>query len=202
VERLAPGASVIAHHPGIDLQRYEPAARRPRERPRVLFVGGRFAHKGGPELLAALSDKLGAEVDLDLVTPAKLPERPGLSVHSLKPADPGLLDLHQQADVLCLPSHGDAVPWAVLEAMACGTPVLASRVGGIPDLLDGGRAGMLVDHGDERQLGEALSRLLGDDDLRRELAGRARERCEERYDARRQVPLLIERMRDLHAAPA
>jgi alpha-maltose-1-phosphate synthase len=202
VERLAPGANVIAHHPGIDLNRYKPAARRPRERPRVLFVGGRFGHKGGPELLAALSDKLGSEVDLDLVTPAELPQLEGVRVHRLGPADPQLLDLHQQADVLCLPSHGDAVPWAVLEAMACGTPVLASNVGAIPDLLDEGRAGILVDPGDERQLGEGLTRLLGDVELRRELSGRARERCEERYDARRQVPLLIERMRSLSIAPA
>jgi glycosyltransferase involved in cell wall biosynthesis len=199
VERLAPGASVIAHHPGIDLHRYKPAVRRPRERPRVLFIGGRFEHKGGPELLAALAGKLGTEVDLDLVTPAQLPDLPGVSVHRLGPSDPQLLDLHQQADVLCLPSHGDAVPWAVLEAMACGTPVLASNVGAIPDLLDEGRAGILVDPGDGRRLGEALARLLGDADLRRELAGRGRERCEERYDARRQVPLLIERMRELRA---
>jgi glycosyltransferase involved in cell wall biosynthesis len=200
VERLAPGANVIAHHPGIDLHRYKPAVRRPRERLRVLFVGGRFAHKGGPELLAALADRLGIEVDLDLVTPAQLPELDGVRVHRLGPSDPQLLDLHQQADLLCLPSNGDAVPWAVLEAMACGTPVLASNVGAIPDLLDGGRAGILVDPGDERQLGEALARLLGGADLRRELAGRGRERCEERYDARRQVPLLIERMRELCAA--
>jgi glycosyltransferase involved in cell wall biosynthesis len=202
VERLAPRANVIAHHPGIDLDRYKPAVRRPRERPRVLFVGGRFAHKGGHELLAALADGLGTDVDLDLVTPAQLPELPGVRVHRLGPADPRLLDLHQQADVLCLPSHGDAVPWAILEAMACGTPVLASNVGGIPDLLDEGRAGILVDPGEARLLGEALTRLLGDAELRREMAGRARERCEERYDARRQVPLLIERMRELSAASA
>jgi glycosyltransferase involved in cell wall biosynthesis len=202
VERLAPAAEVIEHHPGLDLDRYRPAARRPRERPRVLFVGGRFVQKGGPELLAALSDTLATEVELDLVTPAPLPELRGVRVHTLGPDDPRLLDLQQQADVLCLPSHADAAPWALLEAMACGTPVVASRVGGIPDLLDGGRAGILVDRGHERQLGDALARLLGDVELRRELAGRARERCERCYDARHQVPLLVERMRGLLAPSA
>jgi glycosyltransferase involved in cell wall biosynthesis len=122
-------------------------------------------------------------------------------MHTLGPDDPPLLDLQQQADVLCLPTHADAAPWALLEAMACGTPVLATRVGGIADLLDGGRAGILVDDGHERQLGEALARLLSDVELRRELAGRARERCEQRYDASRQVPLLVERLRGL-CAPA
>ncbi|MGO9488286.1 MAG: glycosyltransferase family 4 protein [Solirubrobacteraceae bacterium] len=201
VERLAPSAQVIEHHPGIDLDRYRPAPRRSRERLRVLFVGGRFAQKGGPELLAALSDRLGREeVDLDLVTPARLPELRGVRVHRLRPGDPLVLDLQQQADLLCLPSHGDAVPWAVLEAMACGTPVLASRVGGIPDLLGDGSAGMLVEPRDDRQLGEALARLLGDAELRRQLAGRARERCEQRYDVRRQVPLLVARLRELCGA--
>ncbi len=192
VERTAPAARVVEHHPGIDLDRYRPAPRRPRERARVLFVGGRFAEKGGDDLLGALEDRLGVDVELDLVTPAQIPERAGVRVHRLEPSDPLLLDLQQQADLLCLPTYGDAVPWAVLEAMACGTAVLSTRVGGIPDLLDHGRAGALVDCGDRRGLSEALTALLGDRETRRALGAAARERCEERYDARRQVPLLID----------
>ena len=197
VEHLAPRANVLEHHPGIDLDRYRPATRRPRERPRVLFVGGRFAAKGGDDLLAALGELLGSQVDLDLVTPEPVPERPGVRVHRLGPSDPLLLDLQQQADLMCLPTLADAVPWAVLEAMACGTPVLSTRIGGIPDLLDDGRAGAIVAAGDLRALGEALRRLLGDAQARVALAERARERCEQRYDARRQVPRLIELLREL-----
>ena len=197
VERLAPRANVLEHHPGIDLDRYRPAVRRPRERPRVLFVGGRFAAKGGDDLLAALGEPLGSRVDLDLVTPEPVPERPGVRVHRLGPSDPLLLDLQQQADLMCLPTLADAVPWAVLEAMACGTPVLSTRIGGIPDLLDDGRAGMIVQAGDARALGEGLRRLLGDAQARASLAERARERCEQRYDARRQLPRLIEHLREI-----
>lgn len=69
IERSAPGARVVEHHPGIDLDRYRPAPRRPRERPRVLFVGGRFVAKGGADLLDALGDRLGESVEVDLVTP-------------------------------------------------------------------------------------------------------------------------------------
>ncbi len=194
VERAAPGARVIELHPGLDLEHYGPAVREPRERLRVLFIGGRFAEKGGPELVAAIGDRLGRQVELDVVTPVEVPARPGLRTHRLGPTDPQLLELLQQADVFCLPTHGDAVPWAVLEAMACGTPVLATRIGAIPDMLDDGRAGMLVEHGEKRQLGEALSRLLSDGALRTELAARSRERCEQRYDARRQVPQLLDRI--------
>jgi glycosyltransferase involved in cell wall biosynthesis len=195
VRRMAPSARVIEHHPGIDLERYRPAERKPRERPRVLFVGGRFAAKGGEDLLAALQPRLGEEVEVDLVTPEPVPERRGVRVHRLGPSDPALLELQQQADLMCLPTYADAVPWAVLEAMACGTPVLSTRVGGIPDLLDEGRAGALVSCGDRRGLQEALTQLLEDRSARETLAGRARERCEDRYDARRQTPLLIEHLR-------
>jgi glycosyltransferase involved in cell wall biosynthesis len=196
VERDAPGARVVEHHPGIDLRRYRPAARSERTLPRVLFVGGRFAEKGGEDLLEALGEQLGRTVELDLVTPAEVTPRAGVRVHRLGPSDPELLELQQQADVFCLPSHGDAAPWAVLEAMACGTPVLASRVGGIPDMLDAGRAGALVAHGDRRALREALGALLEDPARRASLAGAASERCSEHYDARRQFVRMLAQLED------
>ncbi len=199
VERQAPGARVLEHHPGLDLQRYRPGTRRERERPRVLFIGGRFAGKGGFDLLDALGDGLGREIDLDLVTPAPVPERRGVRIHRLTPSDPQLLDLQQQADLLCLPTYGDACPWAVLEAMACGTPVVSTRVGGIADLLDDGRAGVLSPYGDPRALGEALRALLGDSQRRAQLAAEARLRCERHYDARLQFARMAERMRGLLA---
>ncbi len=197
IERTAPRARVVEHHPGLDLTTYQPAVRRERPRPRVLFVGGRFHEKGGDDLLSALGDALGEEVDVDVVTPAPVAPRPGVTVHRLGPSDPQLRDLHQQADLLCLPTYGDAAPWAVIEAMACGTPVLATSVGGIPDQLDGGRAGALVPVGDLRALGDALRTLLADPERRRQLAGAARRRCEERYDAARQSERLVELVRGL-----
>jgi len=199
VQRTAPRAHVVEHHPGIELERYRPAPRRERALPRVLFVGGRFAEKGGEDLLRALAQELGKSVELDLVTPAPVEPRPGVRVHRLEPSDPRLLELQQQADLFCLPTHGDAAPWAVLEAMACATPVLSTRIGGIPDLLDDGRAGVLVEHDDPRALREGLLALLADPSLRAQLAAAARARCEERYDARLQFQRLIEHLREAMA---
>jgi glycosyltransferase involved in cell wall biosynthesis len=196
VQRDAPQARVVQHHPGLDLRRFVPAPKRERARPRVLFVGGRFVEKGGEDLLAALGERLGRDVDLDLVTPHPVAERPGVQVHRLQTSDPRLLELYQQADLLALPTYGDATPWVVLEAMACGTPVLSTPVGGIPDMLDGGRAGALVPYGDVAALKETLDGLLASPDRLASLGARARERCEVHYDAEKQFVRLTEHLRE------
>ncbi len=188
---------MIEHHPGIDLERWYPAPREPRERPRVLFVGGRFAEKGGFDLLAALEGRIGTEVDLDVVTPADVPHAEGVTVHRLGHASPELRRLYQQADLLVLPTYGDTNPWVLLEAMACGTPAVSSDVGAIPEMLDEGRAGTVVPHGDVRALREAIEALLADGTRREGLRSVVRERVERHYDARRQFPALAARMREL-----
>jgi len=196
VERDAPEARVVEHHPGLDLDRFVPVPKRERTRPRVLFVGGRFVEKGGEDLLVALGERLGRDVDLDLVTPTPVAERPGVQVHRLQTSDPRLLDLYQQADLLALPTYGDATPWVVLEAMACGTAVLSTPLGGIPDMLEDGRAGALVSYGDVRALRDALEGLLANPELLASLGARARERCETHYDARKQFVRLTEHLRE------
>jgi glycosyltransferase involved in cell wall biosynthesis len=188
---VTPGAKVAVHHPGLDLASFRPAPRRPRALPRILFVGGRFADKGGEDLLAALGDDLGRTVEVDAVTPADVAPRAGLRVHRLGPGDPELMDLRQQADLLALPSGADAVPWAILEAMACGVPVVGSTVGAIGDLVGGDEAGVLVPFGDRRALGAAVRGLLDDEPRRAALGAAARARCEARFDAAVQTPALV-----------
>jgi glycosyltransferase involved in cell wall biosynthesis len=189
-----PRAHVIEHNPGIDLDRFRPAVRQPRERARVLFVGGRFREKGGFDLVSAVEPFLGREVELDLVTPAPVPERPGLRVHVLSHDHPALVDLYQQADIFCLPTRADTMGWVLLEAMACATPVVATNVGGIPDLVRND-TGILVHPAKPRELRGAIHALLNDEGTRIALGEQARAVCEQRYDARRQTAELIRLMR-------
>lgn len=74
-------------------------------------------------------------------------------------AHDALPDWYRAADVMCLPSHNEGVPNVVLEAMASGTPVVASRVGGIPEVVPG-FAGVLVPPHDTEALAAALDQVL------------------------------------------
>jgi glycosyltransferase involved in cell wall biosynthesis len=81
-------------------------------------------------------------------------------------------------DVFALPSLYEGSSLAVLEAMAARRAVVSSAIGGTEELIDDGRSGLLVPPGDVAGLRAALTRLLGDEELRTDLARRARERVE------------------------
>lgn len=89
---------------------------------------------------------------------------------------PELLREFGRADVFVLPSLFDSFPVALLEAMAAGLPVLATRVGGVPDVVEDGRTGMLVPPGDAASLARALDALAADESLRRSMGRAGRER--------------------------
>jgi glycosyltransferase involved in cell wall biosynthesis len=86
------------------------------------------------------------------------------------------------ADVFVLSSRSECMPISVLEAMAAGLPVVASAVGGLPEMVVDGETGYLVPSGDDRAMGDALARLAADPDLRRRLGAAGRRRVEERFD--------------------
>ncbi|WP_163650194.1 glycosyltransferase [Modicisalibacter sp. 'Wilcox'] len=81
-------------------------------------------------------------------------------------------------DVFAFPSRNEGLGSVLLDVMACEVPVVASRVGGIPDLVTDGETGLLVEAGDAEALAQALARLHDDNALRRELATGGRRRAE------------------------
>lgn len=84
-------------------------------------------------------------------------------------------------DVLVHPSRGDALPRVLLEAMAHSKPIVATRVGGIPEAVQHGRTGLLVEPGDVGALAGAIDSLLADGEQRRALGERGRRRLDEEF---------------------
>jgi glycosyltransferase involved in cell wall biosynthesis len=91
----------------------------------------------------------------------------------------------QAMDFFALTSRAEGLPLAILEAWAAGLPVVSTRVGGIPKVVDDGRTGLLIDSGDEDALAKALSELLDNPSRARRLGEAGRARVEADFDTRR-----------------
>jgi len=150
---------------GLDLPR-EPGE--PAEPPEILYAGRLSAEKGVEELAAATAG-------LNLVVAGDGPLRP------LFPQARGMLPreelyaLMERASVVVCPSRRDGLPVVCAEAMAHARPVVASAVGGLPDMVRDGETGLLVSPRDPAALRAAIDRLLADAELRRRLGRAARE---------------------------
>jgi glycosyltransferase involved in cell wall biosynthesis len=95
----------------------------------------------------------------------------------------------QASDVFVLPTEREAFGISLIEAMSCAVPAIATRIGGIPDILQDNAEGCLVDPADFRQLHGCLDRLFGDEGLRRRLGARARDSVLQRFSE----PAVLER---------
>jgi glycosyltransferase involved in cell wall biosynthesis len=101
-------------------------------------------------------------------------------------------EYYRAADIYVHASRADTFPLAVLEALASGTPVIASSVGGIPEQIEDGQHGFLVPPGDHRRLAAAIARLLDDEDARTRMASEGLHRAQERFDLERQVAAYVD----------
>jgi len=104
---------------------------------------------------------------------------------------PKIVDYLSAADVLLLPSDQESFGLAALEAMACEVPVIASRVGGIPEVVTDGETGFLSEVGDVTKMAEDAARLLSDETFRKQMGVRARESAVSRYRTDLVIPQYI-----------
>ncbi len=101
------------------------------------------------------------------------------------------LDLFREADIFVYPSYSEGMPIAVIEAMACGLPIIATRVGGLPDLVIDGINGILVDAGCANQLVGALKNLISNPDQRIAMQLNSYRIAFDQHDIEKLVPRLV-----------
>ncbi len=141
---------------------------------KLVYVGRLTRKKGVEYLISAM--KLVRDVDLLIVGDGQDRERlekmaVGLPVEFVGRVPPErVYEYLRQAKILILPSLYEGLPNVILEAMSMGVPVIATRVGGIPDLVKDGRTGILVEPGRVDELATSIKKLVEDDDLRRRMS--------------------------------
>jgi glycosyltransferase involved in cell wall biosynthesis len=188
-------ARVIANP--LDLRRFRPPEE---EAPAdYLLFASRLEYRKGADLLPGLVALLRARgIDLEVRVAggegresgfagnvaAQLGGLPGVKL--LGPiGERELMPLQQGALAVLVPSRDENFPYACAEALACGTPVVAARVGGIPEIVSDGVEGILVPSQDVGGLADAVGRLHGDRGLRRRMGAHARRRAESLFSLER-----------------
>jgi glycosyltransferase involved in cell wall biosynthesis len=161
-----------------------------RERPLILAVGRLKGPKDFPTLVRALGKLTPGSFDALIVGDG--PDRGRLEEEIAALGLQGRVrltgerrdvpELLARADVFVLSSASEGMPVSVLEAMAAGLPIVASRVGGVPEQIADSETGLLVEPGDPDELAASLMRLIQDPDLRRSLGAAARARAEQAFD--------------------
>ncbi len=181
---------------GVDVQMFSPPPSNQRETGtlNILCVGRLNAAKGIHLLLEAVA-ALQQEFDsLRLTLVGDGEERVSLQAltESLGIGDrvtfagavnqENILPYYYQADILCLPSFAEGVPVVLMEAMAMEIPCVASRITGIPELIDDGKDGLLFTAADVQALTTTLQRLLADPSLRAGIGEAARHKVVAQYN--------------------
>jgi glycosyltransferase involved in cell wall biosynthesis len=209
---LAPGvieARVVPN--GVDLSVFRPAGKSaaramlglPPDAPVILAAAVQIQRnpwKDFPTFEAAvriLSDRWsGAPVHVVVVGAEGAPPPPEPTVRMRHvphaPDAATLASFYRAADVYVHAARADTFPLSVVEALACGTPVVASSVGGIPEQVDDGESGILVPPGNADAMATAIGRLLADDELRSKLGETAARVARQRFDLERQIDAYLD----------
>lgn len=160
----------------------------------ILLVVGRLSHeKGHLDLLHALDilRRRMNEERFHVVLIGEGPERErieaerrrtGLESHiTIAGLQHDMRPYYGIADIVVMPSHSEGSPNVLLEAMAAGVPAVATRVGGVPEIVADGETALLVPPRDPEAMAMAIRKMLHDDALRAKIAQKARELAENEY---------------------
>jgi glycosyltransferase involved in cell wall biosynthesis len=184
IERYAsPPERVVCVGAGSNARLPDPSQRPAQQGgPLILFVGVDWERKGGPQLIEAFRRVRSEHPDarLRIVGASPSIDCPGVEVLGRCPVD----EVHthyEAASIFCLPSRREPFGVAYLEALHHGLPVVGTRIGAVPELVEEGVDGFLVQVGDTDALAASLSKLVADPELRRSMGERARRRARESW---------------------
>jgi glycosyltransferase involved in cell wall biosynthesis len=202
-EYEVPPEKVVVIPPGVDTLAWQPPVyQRPIGDPvRILFVGGDFDRKGGTDLVKAfraLHESWQPQAELHLVTKSEVTAGTGIFVYpDLTPNSDRLRQLYHNCDIFCLPTYGDCLPMALAEAGAAELPVISTRVAAIPEIVQHGESGYLVQPGDVQDLCGRLAQLAANTELRRKLGAAGQRLIQKRFDAKKNAVRLIELLKEV-----
>jgi glycosyltransferase involved in cell wall biosynthesis len=173
---------------------------------RILFIGRPFYLKGVDLLLRAFNEITDEFPDFTLRIIGHLPEKdqyrhlfegkPRIEFYGAVMPDQ-VIELAAECYVLVLPSRSEGMPRVLMEAMASGRPIIASRVGGIPHYIRHGETGVLFDREDVEGLKKALRDVLGDEEYATRLGRAGRRYVLEDLSDRRHVEAMTQLLRSL-----
>ena len=222
LEKGWPSDRVVVHYMGVDTQLFhpDPAARPLSDRDPIVFFAGRLIEKKGLEYLIDAMRVVQARVpDAQVVIAGQGEERAQLErratdagarvkfIGSVTPAE--VREWMARAQIYCMPSvrarggDSEGLPTALVEAMACGIPVVATTHAGIPEAVEHGVTGLLAPERDAAALAAHLTTLLTDAEVRQRMGAAGRQRVLERFDHRKQAASLAgiyDEVRAEHAA--
>ncbi len=184
---------------GIDLQRFRPRPKgswrakkglfTPHASPFVVGFFGRLSEEKGPDIFIEIAAQFRERQDIEFIIAgggpmeeevrASIARRDLNNVHFL-----GFVateDYLACCDVLVVCSRFDGRPNVIMESQAMGVPVIASRTGGLPEMMEPGRTGLLVDVGDIAGFTSAIQNLLSNSELHEQMRGSTRQRAEEHF---------------------
>lgn len=196
---------------GLDRPWFAPCPLRPADGAAlsVLSVGRLEREKGHTILIDAIADLAGRGVAARLVVVGDGSRRPALEQQARRLGvaesvafvgsigQDRIRERYLDADVFCLPSLGEGIPIVLMEAMATGLPAVASRVMGIPELVEDGVTGLLVSPARPDETADALQRLASDAGIRTRMGAAGRRKVIADHHAERSAEALHEAFTDL-----
>lgn len=175
---------------GIDEATFTPANARGPQKKLSVLISGNISERKGRQWIIPIADRLNDGIEIlytrGLRTRSALPSHCRIRSVGNVPHE-RMPDLYRQADLLLLPTVREGLPMAVLEAMGCGLPIVATRCSSLPELVEDGVNGFLCELGDVDAFADRINLLADSTSLRRSAGQSSRARIEKDFTLKKMV---------------